>query len=141
PVGGDPPPQPVEADTIALLNDLLQHSTTFYLEGCTVLLATSHEEHYHGELAEVVHRLAELKGLDAVIAAFAMDDKIEIIGRSRRPHIDVAQIVAGCGGSGPPGAAAATVKDRTMVEVRETLAHLLTARFRPTLLAKDVMTT
>jgi tRNA nucleotidyltransferase (CCA-adding enzyme) len=133
--------QPLEPDTIALLNDLLQHSTTFYLEGCTVLLATSHEEHYHGELAEVVHRLAELKGLDAVIAAFAMDDKIEIIGRSRRPHIDVAQIVAAFGGGGHPGAAAATVKDRTMVEVRETLAHLLTARFRPTLLAKDVMTT
>ena len=110
--------QPLEPDTIALLNDLLQHSTTYYLEGSTVLLATSHQEHYHGELAEVVQRLAELKGLDAVIAAFAMDDNIAIIGRSRRPRIDVAQIAAAFGGGGHPGAAAATVKDRTMVEVR-----------------------
>ena len=79
----------------------------------------------------MVQRLAELKGLDAVMAAFAMDDNIAIIGRSRRPHIDVAQIVAAFGGGGHPGAAAATVKDRTMVEVRETLRHLLTARYRP----------
>jgi tRNA nucleotidyltransferase (CCA-adding enzyme) len=133
--------QPLDPDAIVLLNDLLSHSTTYYLEGCTVLLATSTDDRYRGELADVAHRLAELKGIDAVIAAFAMDDKIELIGRSRRPGIDVAQIVAAFGGGGHPGAAAATVKDRTMVEVRETLEHLLTARYHSTLLAKDVMTT
>ena len=133
--------QPLEPNIIALLNDLVQHSTTYYLEGCTVLLAMSTNESYRGELAKAVHRLAEFKGLDAVIAVFAMDDKVEIIGRSRRPGIDVAQLVAEFGGGGHPGAAAASVKDRTLVEVRETLAHLLTTRYRSTLLAKDVMTT
>lgn len=133
--------QPLAPDAIALLHDLLQHSTTYDLEGCSVLLATSTDERYRGELADVVQRLAELKGLDAVVAACAMGDKIAIIGRSRRPCIDVAQIVAEFGGGGHPGAAAATVKDRTMVEVRATLMRLLTQRSRPTLLAKDVMTT
>jgi tRNA nucleotidyltransferase (CCA-adding enzyme) len=80
-----------EPDAIALLHDLVQHSATYYLEGCTVLLATSTDERYRGELADVVHRLAERKGLDAVVAAIAMDGKIEIIGRSRRPCIDVAR--------------------------------------------------
>jgi tRNA nucleotidyltransferase (CCA-adding enzyme) len=70
-----------------------------------------------------------------------MDDKIEIIGRSRRPGIDVAQIVAEFGGGGHAVAAAASVKNRTLVEVREQLVHLLTERSRPTLLAQDVMTT
>jgi tRNA nucleotidyltransferase (CCA-adding enzyme) len=133
--------QPLDADTIALLHDLLQHSTTYYVEGCTVLLATSTNDRYGGELADVVHRLAALKGIDAVIAAFAMDDKIAIIGRSRRPHIDVAQIAAAFGGGGHPGAAAATVKDHTMADVQETLVHLITTRYHHTLLAKDVMTT
>jgi tRNA nucleotidyltransferase (CCA-adding enzyme) len=133
--------QPLDADQIALLNALLQQSETYYLEGYKVLLATSSNERYHGDLAEVVHKLAELKGLDAVVAAIAMDDKIEIIGRSRRSGIDVAQIAAEFGGGGHAVAAAASVKNRTMVEVREQLVHLLTERYRPTLLAQDVMTT
>jgi tRNA nucleotidyltransferase (CCA-adding enzyme) len=31
--------QPLDPDAVALLHDLLQHSETFYLEGCKVLLA------------------------------------------------------------------------------------------------------
>ena len=132
--------QPLEPDAIALLHDLLQRGETYYLEGCQVLLTTSQDERFRGDLAAVVHRLTELKDLDAVVAAITMDDKIEIIGRSRRPCIDVAQIVAEFGGGGHPGAAAATVKDHTMVEVRERLRQLLTERYRPTFLARDVMT-
>jgi tRNA nucleotidyltransferase (CCA-adding enzyme) len=132
---------PLEPDQIVLLNDLIQNSATYYLEGYKVLLATSSDDRYRGELADVVHKLAELKGLDAVVAAIAMDNKIEIIGRSRRPEIDVAQIVAEFGGGGHAVAAAASVKNRTMVEMREQLVQLLTERYRPTLLARDVMTT
>ena len=132
--------QPLEPDAIALLHDLLQRGEASYLEGCKVLLTTSQDERFRGDLAEVVHRLTALKGVDAVVAAITMDDKIEIIGRSRRPRLDVAQIVAAFGGGGHPGAAAAIVKDRTMVEVREQLRHLLTERYRPTFLARDVMT-
>jgi len=40
----------------------------------------------------------------------------------------------------PGGAAAAIVKNRTMVEVRAQLRHLLTTRYRPTCLARDMMT-
>ena len=132
--------QPLEPEAIALLHDLLQRGETYYLEGCKVLLTTSQDERFRGDLAEVVHRLTELKDLDAVVAAITMDDKIEIIGRSRRPCIDVAQIVAEFGGGGHPGAAAATVKDRTMAEVRAQLMQILTERYRPTFLARDVMT-
>jgi tRNA nucleotidyltransferase (CCA-adding enzyme) len=132
--------QPLDPDAIALLHDLLQRGETYYLEGCKVLLTTSQDERFRGDLAEVVHRLTELKGLDAVVAAIALEDKIEIIGRSRRSCLDVAQIVAEFGGGGHPGAAAAIVKDRTMVEVCAQLRHLLTTRYRPTCLARDMMT-
>lgn len=133
--------QPLEPDHIALLNDLLQRGETYYLDGYKVLLTTSNYQPVQGDVAEVVHRLAELKGLDAVVAAIATPGRIEVIGRSRRADIDVAHLVAEFGGGGHAGAAAATVKDRTMVEVRERLVQLLTERYRPTLLARDVMTT
>jgi len=131
----------LDPDQILLLNDLLRESETLYLEGRKVLLATSAYDRYRGDFAEVVHKLAEMEGLDAVIAAIAMDDKVEIIGRSRRPEIDVGLIAREFGGGGHSMAASASVKGRTLVEVRERLAQLLTDRYRPTLLARDVMTT
>lgn len=130
----------LDPDLIALLNDLLRSSETYYLEGRKVLLATSTYDRYRGDLAEAVHRLAELEGLDAVVAAIAMDDKIEVIGRSRRPEIDVGRLAREFGGGGHAVAASASIKGKTMVEVRERLVELLTERFRPTLLAQDVMT-
>jgi tRNA nucleotidyltransferase (CCA-adding enzyme) len=130
----------LDPDQIAILNDLLHHGETYYLDGRKVLLATSTYDRYRGDLAEVVHRLAEMEGLDVVVAAVSMDDKVEIIGRSRRPGIDVGRLLQEFGGGGHAVAAAASVKGQPLVEVKERLVHLLTGRFRPTLMAKDVMT-
>ncbi len=132
--------RPLDPDEVALLNDLLRSSETYYLEGRKVLVASSAYDRYRGDLAGLVHKLAELEGLDAVVAAFAMEDKVQVIGRSRRPEIDVSWIAREFGGGGHAVAAAASVKGKTLVEVRERVVQLLTERYRPTLLAKDVMT-
>jgi tRNA nucleotidyltransferase (CCA-adding enzyme) len=125
---------------VALLNDLLQAGETYYLDGHKVLLATGAHERYRGDLADLVQRMAEMEGVDAVVAAVAMEDKVEVIGRSRTPDLDVARIAQAFGGGGHPEAAAASVKGRTLAEVAEQLRHLLTEEHRPTLLARDVMT-
>lgn len=130
----------LEPELIALLNDLLQSVETYYLEGWKVLLVSSTYDRYRGDLAEAVHRLAELEGVDAVVAAMALDEKVQVIGRSRRPEINVARLAQAFGGGGHPEAASASVKGQTVVEVKERLAALLTERYRPTLLARDVMT-
>ena len=130
----------LDPDAVALLNDLLVHSEVHYLEGRKVLVATSTIDRRRGEAAGVVHMLVELEGMDAVVAAVMMEDRVEVIGRSRRPEIDVGWIAREFGGGGHAEAAAATVKKQTLAEVRERLVHLLTTRYRPTLLAHDVMT-
>ncbi|WP_447972920.1 CBS domain-containing protein [Nitrospira sp. Kam-Ns4a] len=130
----------LDPEQVALLNDLLQSSETLYLEGCKVLLASSTYDRYTGDLAEVVHRMAELEGLDAVVAAIAMGDKVQIIGRSRVPAIDVGELARAFGGGGHAVAAAATVKGQTVLEVREQLRRWLLERRWPILLAGDVMT-
>ena len=122
---------PLDPELIALLNDLLQSGKVYYLEGRKILMASSTYDLYRGDLAEAVQRLAELEGLDAVIAAIGLDEKVEIIGRSRRPEIDVAWIAREFGGGGHAVAAAASVKGRTLVEVREQLNSLLIQRYRP----------
>ena len=131
----------VEPQQIALLNDLLNSSETYYLEGRKILLAASVYEGYRGDYPSVVEQLMQIEGLDAVIAAFVMDNKVTIVGRSRLPDIiDVAWIAGEFGGGGHAAAAAATVRGKTLIEVRERLVKLLTERYRPTLTAKDVMT-
>lgn len=132
--------RPLEPHLIALLNDLLRSSEVHYVEGRKLLLTTSAYDRYRGDLAEAVHRLAELKDLDAVVAAIVLEDKIQLIGRSRRPEIDVAWIAREFGGGGHAVAAAASIKGKTLVQVREELEELLRDRYRPTLVAKDVMT-
>ncbi|MFM8552232.1 MAG: DHH family phosphoesterase, partial [Nitrospiraceae bacterium] len=85
--------RPLDPEQIAILNDLLQNGETHYLDGRKVLLATGTVERYRGDLDEVVHKLMELEGLDAALAAVAMEEKVEIIGRSRRAEIDVGLIL------------------------------------------------
>ena len=102
--------RPLDPDAIALLNDFLEHSEVHYLEGCKVLVATSTIDRRRGEAAGVVHMLAELEGVDAVIVAVMMDDRVEVIGRSRKPEIDVGWIAREFGGGGHAVAAAATIK-------------------------------
>ena len=132
--------RPLDADTVAFMNDLLEHSDIHYLEGRKVLIATSTSDRLRGEAAGVVHRLAEMHDIDAVIVAVMMEDRVQVIGRSRRSEIDVGWIAREFGGGGHAVAAAATVKGRTLVEVKEKLVELLTRHYRPTLLAQDVMT-
>jgi len=103
-------------------------------------VATSTIDRCRGEAAGVVHMLAELQGVDAVVVAVMMENRVEVIGRSRRPEIDVGWIAREFGGGGHAVAAAATVKGQPLAEVRERLVQLLTTRYRPTLLAQDVMT-
>ncbi len=132
--------RPLDPDAIALLNDLLEHSDVLYLEGRKILVSTSAIDRCRGEAAGVVHRLAELHGVDAVVVAVMMADRVEVIGRSRRPEIDVGWIAREFKGGGHAVAAAATIKGQTLSEVKETIVQLLTTHYRPTLLAQDVMT-
>lgn len=83
---------PLDPDAVALLNDFLEQGEVLYLEGRKVLVSTSTIDRCRGEAAGVVHRLAELQGVDAVLVAVMMDDRVEVIGRSRRPEIDVGWI-------------------------------------------------
>ncbi|MDQ6734525.1 MAG: CBS domain-containing protein, partial [Nitrospirota bacterium] len=132
--------RPLDPEQITLLNDLLHNSETVYLGGRKVLLTTSTYDQYRGDYAEVVQKLAELEGLDAVIAAIALDEKVQIIGRSRRADIDVGQLARRFGGGGHAVAAAAIVKGKPLIEIREQMSEWLTTRIEAHLFASHVMT-
>lgn len=131
---------PIAPDQVVLLNELLTSADTHYLAGRKILVTYSAAERDRGDVAAVVEWLMRVEGIDAVLAAIPMDHKIELVGRSRHSDVDVSWVARVFGGGGHAAAAAATIKGKTLVEVRERVTALLLERYQPTLLARDVMT-
>ena len=106
-----------------------------------VLLTTLTWPDYVQELAPVVQQLAQLHGADAIVAAVAMEGKVQVIGRSRHPDMDMNHITQALGGGGHTMAAAASIKKLTLVEVEQRILALLQEQAKTWLPIRGLMTT
>lgn len=113
------------AEQIIVLHDMLRAVTHFNLHGQDVLLTEVSIPHHIAELNKCVDELRRMRGAMAVLALVVEDKKIHLIGRSAPGALDVAKVAEAFGGGGHPEAAAALIKDCTLVEVRERLVQLL----------------
>ncbi len=131
---------PLNPEWVALLNDLLRSSETLYVDGRKILLAASSYERYTGDLAGVAEQLMKLKGYDAIVALMPMDDKFQLVARSKRPDINVGKLAERFGGGGHPEAASATIKGKTLVEVTAQVREHIFSGTDYALRAADIMT-
>jgi len=95
---------------------------------------------YVEDLSLVTHRLRDTRGADVLFVIARMEDRVCLVARSRLDAIDVSQITSEFGGGGHPTAAAATIRDLTLVQVRDRLVELLPDRILPLTFAKDMIT-
>ncbi|MCX7857512.1 MAG: CBS domain-containing protein [Deltaproteobacteria bacterium] len=126
-------------EQVLLLNELINNAVTYNINGIDLVITECVLSHYMGEVALVVHKLRDMENLNVIFALISMDDRIFIIGRSRIPEVDVGQCLSFFGGGGHREAASATVKNRTLMEVKEELIGILKANVRLLLKAKDIM--
>ncbi|HNP30335.1 MAG TPA: CBS domain-containing protein [Nitrospirales bacterium] len=126
---------------LELFHALLQSAQTLNLGHRRILLTTLTWTDYVQDMAPVVQELAQLHGADAIIAAVAMEGKVQVIGRSRHPDMDMNQITAAFGGGGHTMAAAASIKGLTIVEVEQKILALLQEQAKTWLPIKRLMTT
>lgn len=124
---------------VLLLNELINNAVTYNINGIDIVITECILSHYVGEVALVVHKLRDMENLNVIFALISMDDRIFIIGRSRIPEVDVGFVLAFLGGGGHREAASATVRDKTLMEVKEELIKVLKANVRLVLRAKDIM--
>ena len=125
---------------IELLNALLQASHPLYLGKRRIVLALLSWPTYVEDLAPVIQQVVQLEGADAILAAVAMDGKVQFIGRSRHSDIDIHQIAQALGGGGHTMAAAASIKGLTLAEVENRLHTLLDEQARSWLPIRNLMT-
>ena len=125
---------------LKLFHALLQSAQTLNLGHRRILLTTLTWPDYVQDMAPVVQQLAQLHGADAIIAAVAMEGKVQIIGRSRHPDMDMNHITQAFGGGGHTMAAAASIKGLTLVEVEQKIHALLEDQAKTWLPIKRLMT-
>ena len=129
----------LNAEQVALLNDLLEHSTSFHVGGLEVVVARTEAPEYVPDFAVVAHKLMDMENIQVLFALAQMEDRVFVVGRSRLPEVDVADILSELGGGGHSYAASAAVKDKPLAQVEEKLRQVLQTRVHPGRRAREIM--
>jgi tRNA nucleotidyltransferase (CCA-adding enzyme) len=129
----------LNAEQVALLNDLLEHSTSFHVGGIEVVIARTTAPEYVPDFAVVAHKLMDMENIQVLFALAQMEDRVFVVGRSRLPEVDVADILSELGGGGHSYAASAAVKDKPLAQVEEKLRQILQTRVHPGRRAREIM--
>jgi len=124
----------------ALFNELLQATQLLTLGKRRVALSTVAWPEYVADLAPVTQQLGQIYNADAVLTAVAMDGKIQLVGRSRHPDMNMNHIARAFGGAGHTMAAAASIKGQTLAEVDQQLHTLLQEQAKTWLPIRRLMT-
>ncbi len=125
---------------IQALNALLESATSYTVGNETVVIADISMEHYLGDFALLAHKLMEMERFKVLFALGRMGDCITVVGRSRNSAIDVGKVCVALGGGGHSYAASATVREKTMYQIRELILQNLSSQVQSDKFARDYMT-
>jgi len=122
-----------------ILNQLVSNLESHNINGVEVALATASEDFYVEDVSYVVHQMMDLENLKALFALVRLDRRVYMIARSRSEEVNVAEVTHLFGGGGHSYAASASIKEQTLVQVRERLLEILQKRLQPLYLVRDIM--
>ncbi|ACS80014.1 CBS domain-containing protein [Maridesulfovibrio salexigens] len=129
----------LSAQQITLLGRLLEGATTHTINDLDVVISEISTSEYVVDFSVLVHKFMDVENIKVLFALGRMNDRIHLVARSRTPDIDVGAICTNFGGGGHVYAASATIKDRTLAEVRDELFALLYSKVSPRLNVESIM--
>lgn len=132
--------QDITKEQVHNLDTLLRAAETHYVHNIAVTISEVVFDKFMEEFSTVVHKFIELENLKVVFVLAVMGDRVHMIARSRLPEVDVGHICSSFGGGGHSYAASATIKDRTLPEIKGELLALLLASITPQMVVKKYMT-
>jgi tRNA nucleotidyltransferase (CCA-adding enzyme) len=136
--------RPLSAQHLDILHRMTQRLEVHRVRGHRVGLVEIDLDGYVEELAPLVSRCLEIFELPLLFALFteAENDRVTLIARGDLPGFDLGQALAEvAGGGGHATAAAARIKERTVLEIREQLLAYLRRALPPSARARDLMIT
>ncbi|CCH47941.1 CBS domain-containing protein [Pseudodesulfovibrio piezophilus] len=129
----------LSAQQITNLGELLQNANNYDIHGIEILITEISTDKFVPDFALLVHKLMDMEDIKVVFALGRMGDRIHVIARSKNPDVNVGKICSTMGGGGHEVAASATVKDKTLAEVRDDLFALLYSQINPQIIVKGLM--
>jgi tRNA nucleotidyltransferase (CCA-adding enzyme) len=129
----------ISPEQVGLLNDLIQAARHYDINGVDVVMARLSLDNYVPDLAFLVHKMVRMENISAIFVLALMDNKIQVVARSRIREVDVGTILTAMGGGGHPYAASASIKDRTLAQAEQELTRLLHAKIRSRRRARHLM--
>ena len=126
-------------EQLNVLNDLISDLQNHLINGMEIAIATASADHFVEDLAQVVHGIMDMENLSVLFALIRLDQRVYLICRSRSEGVNVAEVAHQFGGGGHAQAASATIRDQTLVQVREKLMEILNNIVRPLHLVRDIM--
>lgn len=124
---------------IQALNSLLESAKSYTFNGVPVVIAEASLEEHLGDFANIAHKMMEIETLPVLFALGAMEERVQIVARSRRSEINVGAICAQFGGGGHAYAASASVRFKSLHEVRDMILRKLHEQAHPERVARDYM--
>lgn len=124
---------------VELLHQLLQSLQLVSIHGVDVYLAQAAIDCYVGDLAVLAHKIRDIENLDVVIMAVRLEDRVFLVARSQLEEVNVGNVMTHFGGGGHATAASATVHDKTLLQVMQSLPKVLEQTIEPHWQAKHLM--
>ncbi len=129
----------LDAEQITIIGNLIESATEHDINGSTVVIAECTTKEFVGDFAILVHKFIEMENIRVLFALARMKDRVHVVARSRSTDVDVGRICSSLGGGGHAYAASASVKDKTLAQVKEELFGLLYSQVNPQILAEKLM--
>ncbi len=129
----------LSSEQITIMSQLIESAQTHDINGVEVVIAEAKSDQYVGDFALLVHKFLDMENLRVLFAIGLMNDRVHLVARSRSADVDVGKICASLGGGGHPYAASASIKNRTLTQVREELFGLLYSQVNPQILVRQLM--
>jgi len=119
---------------------LLTQSAEYHkIHGFTVIIAKGDASHLDEELSSIAHKMRDFLDPDALFMLLKTGGGVQLIARSMKDNIDVADILTHFGGGGHERAAACLIRDMSIDEVHEELIQLLWSRIKPSVTVSELM--
>ncbi len=129
----------LSAEQISILNSLLETATTHKINGIDIVVTEISLDHYVGDFALLAHKLLDMENIRVLFAMGRMQDRIHVVARSRTTDVNVGKICSSMGGGGHSFAASATIKHKSLTQVKDELFGLLYSQVNPQILVSNLM--
>jgi len=131
----------LSSEQITILSALIESAKIHDFHGIEVVISEVSTDDYVSDFAYLVHKYIDMENIRVMFALGRMGDRIHLVARSRTAEVNVGHICTFFGGGGHAYAASATIKDKTLSQIRDELLALLLSHINPQLMAATLMST